>query len=388
MHVKVYSSISEIAASEWDLILGRDAAICSHAYLKAVEASAINDCVYRYPVVYDDAGYMVAHTCVFSITMDMALFARGAALAVVRGIRRVFPGFLTIRMLECGTPVALGRQITLRRGADTGQVLGVLVPAIEAIAQNARLNYLLFRDYRREDRAAFDPLTAHGYRPLQNLPEAVLEVRWISFDAYLADMRSSYRRKVKLNLARIANRQITSELLSDFRHLSGQFVAQWQYIYDNATEYKREILTPAFYDNINTHLPNARALVFYEQGKMIAHCLLLYEDDVLRWMYVGKDGAVTEDLYPFMLYEIVRHAIEAKLRWVKLGITTYVAKTDLGAEMVPLFMYMKHRTWLFPGLSPWLFRKMTPLPDLIDKSVFKRAAPSAPAIPQAYAQTG
>jgi hypothetical protein len=75
-----------------------------------------------------------------------------------------------------------------------------------------------------------------------------------------------------------------------------------------------------------------------------------------------------------MLYEIVRHAIEARLRWIKLGITTYVAKTDLGAEMVPLYMYMKHRTWLFPKLSPWLFRKMTPLPEPIDKNVFKHGA--------------
>ncbi|OZA13403.1 MAG: hypothetical protein B7X94_02450, partial [Hydrogenophilales bacterium 17-62-8] len=322
MHVKVYSSITDVAEAEWDSILERDATICSHAYLKAVEASAINDCVYRYPVVYDAQGQLIAHTCVFSITTDLALFARGATLALVHGIRRVFPGFLTIRMLECGTPVALGRQISLRRGTDVEQVLRVLVPAIEAVAQAARLNYLLFRDYLHEDSPTFAAFGTHGYSTLQNLPEAVLEIRWNSFDAYVADMRSSYRRKVKLNLARIADRQITSELLSDFSHLSAQFVAQWQTIYDNATEYKRETLTRAFYDNINTHLPNARALVFYEQGRLIAHCLLLFEDDVLRWMYVGKESTATEDLYPFMLYEIVRHAIEAKKRSIKLGITT------------------------------------------------------------------
>jgi predicted N-acyltransferase len=378
MFVRIYSSINEIDAGAWDAILGRDAAICSHAYLKAVEGSAINDCVYHYPVVYDDTGRVIAHTCVFSITMDMALFARGATLALVHGIRRLFPRFLTIRMLECGTPVALGRQITLRPGENLAQVLSHLVPAVEELAKRSGLKYLLFRDFRQEDLDGFDALSTRGYSALQNLPEAVLEVRWRSFDAYVADMRSSYRRKVRLNLARIADRHIHSELLSNFRHLTDDFVAQWQYIYDNATEYKREILTPAFYRNINTHLPNARALVFYRQDRMIAHCLLLYEDDVLRWMYVGKDGEESEDLYPFMLYEIVRHAIEANMRWIKLGITTYVAKTDLGAEMVPLYMYMKHRTRLFPGLSPWIFRKMTPLPAQIEKSVFKRDITATP----------
>lgn len=372
MHVRVYSSIDEIEPRAWDEILGRDATICSHAYLKAVEGSAINDCVFRYPVVYDDAGRVLAHTCMFSISMDMALFAQGAVRALVGAVRRVFPRFLTLRMLECGTPVALGRQITLRDDADAEQVLAQLVAAAETIAEEAGLNYLLFRDYRDEERGRFDALTAHGYSVLPNLPDAVLEIHWRSFDAYLADMRSSYRRKVKLNLSRVAGRQIRSELLEDFRHLADTFVTQWLYVYDHATEYKREVLTPAFYRNINTQLPGSRALVFYQQDRLIGHCLLLFEDDVLRWMYVGKDAEEAEDLYPFMLYEIVRHAIEAGVRWLKLGITTYVAKTDLGAEMVPLYMYMKHRTRLFPKLSPWLFRRMTPLPPQIAKSVFRR----------------
>jgi len=239
------------------------------------------------------------------------------------------------------------------------------------MAERDKLDYVLFRDYQTKDRARFDHFESHGYTPLQNLPEAVLEIHWKRFEDYVADMRSNYRRRVKLNLAKIADKHIRSELLDDFRHLSDQFVAQWTTIYDNATEYKREVLTRAFYDNINAQLPNAKALVFYKNNQLIAHCLLLFEGDVLRWMYVGKDGDESEDLYPFMLYEIVRHAIAANVRWVKLGITTYIAKTDIGADIVPLFMYMKHRTRLFPKLAPWLFKQMTPLPALKEKNVFK-----------------
>ncbi|OZA13404.1 MAG: hypothetical protein B7X94_02455, partial [Hydrogenophilales bacterium 17-62-8] len=69
------------------------------------------------------------------------------------------------------------------------------------------------------------------------------------------------------------------------------------------------------------------------------------------------------------------------------GITTYVAKTDLGAEMVPLFMYLKHRTRLFPRLAPWLFQKMTPLPELKTKSVFKHDADPIRAQTEPAAQT-
>ena len=378
MYVKVFSSISEIPAQDWDSILGPDTAICSHAYLSAVERSGINDCVYRYPVVYDELGFIVAHTCIFSITMDLTLFATGLVRDVIRRIRRVAPSFLTIRMLECGTPVALGRQISVRPGADTERVIGCLVPAIESIAGSEGLGYVLFRDYRLEDRPGFDALCKHRYELLHNLPDAVLEIRWDTFDDYVSSMRSNYRRKLKLNLGNLGDRQITCELLDDFRHLSERFVEQWMYIYNHATEYKREILTREFYENINSRLPGAKALVFYENGRIIAHCLLLFEDTVLRWMYVGKQSSETEDLYPFMLYEIVRIAIAAKMRWVKFGITTYVAKTDLGAELTPLYMYMKHRTWLFPKLAPWLFRKMTPLPNLKPKSVFKTSGSRAP----------
>lgn len=371
MRTQVYTSITELPATDWDALVAADATICSHAYLKAVESSGINDCVFYYLVVYDDAGKIAAHTSAFSITMDMLLFANRTLLRVIHGIRKLIPSFLTIRMLECGTPVALGRQVCIRPGVAPDLILNEFVAALEGIARDKKLDYILFRDYRHDDLTHFDALQSHGYSRVQNLPEAVLSVRWKTFPDYLADMRSGYRRRVKLNLDKLKDKNITAELHDDFSQLADTWVSQWKTIYDNATEYKREILTPAFYTNINDALPNSKMLVFRKEGKLLAHCLLLIEGDVLRWMYVGKDGKESMDLYPFMLYEIVRVAIEAQVKSIKLGITTYIAKTDIGADLVPLYMYMKHKTVFFPRLSPWLFSKMTRLPALAPKNVFK-----------------
>ena len=371
MHVRIYQSITEVPAEAWDAILGDSATICTHAYLQAVEKSAINDCVFYYLVAYDAAGRIAAHTSAFSITMDMLLFANRTLLGIVQLIRKAVPSFLTIRMLECGTPVALGRQIAIREDVDTAQVIDQFVEALEGLARKNKTGYLLFRDYRLHERAEFDRLQAHGYAVVQNFPEAVLRIRWATFQDYVSDMRSGYRRKVKINTDKLNDKGITTELLSEFRHLAGDLVTQWKHIYDNAREYKREVLTREFYENINDALPDAKVLVFRKEGRMIAHCLLLFEGDVLRWMYVGKDAEEATDLYPFMLYEIVRVAIESDVKAVKLGITTYVAKTDVGAELVPLYMYMKHDTRVFPKIAPWLFSKMTHLPNLKPKSVFK-----------------
>jgi predicted N-acyltransferase len=134
-------------------------------------------------------------------------------------------------------------------------------------------------------------------------------------------------------------------------------------VYERAREYRREVLTPAFFACLADGLGDqSEVLLLERQGNCLAFALLLTDGDLLAWTYCGLDYRANGecDLYFNLLYEIVFHGIRRGVRRIDLGITTLDAKKRVGAEVRPLHMYMRHRNPLLRPLAPSLFRLLTP----------------------------
>ena len=82
MNTEVLASINDISAERWNYIVGRNRLICRHEYLRAVEASEINDCRYFYPVVFD-GDEIVAHACLYYISTELDALAKGVGKTLV-----------------------------------------------------------------------------------------------------------------------------------------------------------------------------------------------------------------------------------------------------------------------------------------------------------------
>lgn len=371
LETRIFKSITEVSPAAWDAIRGPDTHISSHAFIRAVEESSINDCDFDYPVIYQN-GEIVAHTCVYSITTDLAVFSKGAAHTIIATIRKVFPGFLAIKLVECGSPVQVGNMITISdKCADKNAALRLLCDAVERIAARKRIKLLLIRDYYEHNRLFFDQLKNWGYHEVPNLPDTFMEIHWSTFDDYVKSMRSRYRNRLKSRYRIIKPRNVTWESVIGFGEYAEVFARQCKNIFDNAREYAREILPPAFYENLSQYVgERAQVIVFREKGRIVAHGLMMFEDTAVRSMYVGKefDDSAT-DLYAIILLEQAKLAIERGYKLFKVGITSYTFKSEMGAKLIPVHMYMKHREAWFPWLIPWVFTKMTVVPKM-DKRVF------------------
>ena len=125
MEVKIYNSITEIEESKWDEIVGRNRIICTHRFLEAVEKSNINDCKYFYPVVYDN-DKIIAHACAYSISMELDYLPEGIAKKIINLIRKIWKNFLIIKLVECGTPIALGNTISFAEDIDKKLALSLI----------------------------------------------------------------------------------------------------------------------------------------------------------------------------------------------------------------------------------------------------------------------
>jgi predicted N-acyltransferase len=374
VRVRWLTSITDIDATAWNAIVGRNRLICRHEYQRAVEASRINDCRYFYPVLYE-GNRILAHTCVYFISTELDAFASGALKRAIDTVRRVWTNFLIMRSVECGTPVALGSTISFAEGVDRAAALETIVRETEALAKRLGVRAVLFRDFCEEELGLFDRLRSMGYASLQNLPAARLTIRWRSFDQYVAAMRKNYRHKILAQRRKFAKPDVSVEVLKDFSSHAGDLRRLWENAYDHATEYKRERLTEPFFVSMDRCLGHRSALILARvKGRPVGFSLLLFDDETLIPLFCGLDYAFNNEyaLYFNLLYEVVNVGIQEQVRDIDFGITTIAPKLDLGAVAVPLHMYMKHLAPLGRRVVPCLFRMMTPSNPLHSRNVFKR----------------
>jgi len=373
MKVKIYDSITEIGKKEWDSIVGKNHLICTYKYLEAIEKSQINDCRYYYPVIYD-RDEIIAHACIYFISTKLDTFARGITKKIINLIRRKWKGFLILNSLECGTPVALGSTISFKNGVDKVAVIEQICQEIEDLAKKFRIKVVLFRDFYDEELSLYDHLIKLGYKRVHNLPNTTIEIRWNNFDEYLNSMRSNYKKKIKKRMEKCYRGNITVEIFKNFSNYADELEKLWMNVYGHAKEYKRERLSAIFFRNIDKCLGDCSAVILAKKDNIpIGFTLLLFDDETLIPMYSGLDYNCNKEYYIYfnLLYKIVEVGIKEGMKDIDMGITTLIPKKDIGANVAPLYVYMKHFNPLLNGVIPKVFDLMTPQDNIKSRNVFK-----------------
>ncbi len=375
MKIKIHNSITEINEKDWDSIVSHDRIICKHQYLEAIENSGINNGRYYYPVVYDN-NRIIAHTCLYTISTELDLFAQGPLKKMIDGLRKVWKNFLVLRSLECGTPVALGNTISFRDGTNRLEILELLCRKTEQLAKELHIGTILFRDFYGEEAVSlFDSLVRRGYSRIHNLPNTTIEIRWKTFADYLDSMRSHYKWKIIKRMRKFSEGGLTIHVLEDFSEYVDQMEQLWININENAKEYSREKLRAPFFKNINKYLGSrSGAILVMKNAIPIGFTALLFDDETLIPIYSGLDYKYNMEycVYFNLLYKIVEIGINRGMKNIHMGLTTIIPKKDLGAEVVPLFMYMKHLNPLLNQVLPKAFDGMTPQDETGPRRVFKK----------------
>ena len=313
MDVQVYEDIAAVPEARWNEVVEHGQVFRSHAYLRAVQNSHINDCAYYYPVIRD-GDEILAHACVYSISTELDVFARGFLKGLVRRMRQPFPGFMMLRTLECGSPVAPGSSISVREGVSRAKVLRELLKAIHVVAAQQNIQTTLIRDFHEEDMdSSEDVFMAEGYQLVQNLPFCSMSVKWTSMQDYVASLRSSYRRKMKKREQKFSDKGGVLTVLRDFGASLEEITGLYENVFTSAREYKRERLTYEFFQEINKALGERSFVITATVGEtIVGFCLLVEGSSTLYWLYCGLDYVLSIETgaYFAMLYEIIRCGIK------------------------------------------------------------------------------
>lgn len=366
----IYTSIHEIEAKSWDAIIGHNGLIRSHAYLAAVEAASIDDCQYFYPVITDEDGRIVAHACVYTIVTDFAQLLPKSLAWFPQATRRFWSRFLHVRITECASPLSASHSISVISGADRKILIGKIGAIVNSIARNQRSSLLVVRDFLTADRDDFDTLLSDGYNLVSNMPLARIRVRWNSYEEYLSSMRSRYRKDVKRRLKRAAKVGQEVRVLESFGGQSDLWVEQARTVQENTKGFKREILPSGYYENMDAKLGDKSLLVAAQRdGRIVAHGMVLHDDSDTIATYFGRNRGPASQEWFHLVNEVIRIGIDRKSTYINLGLGSYDAKSNVGADVEPLYVYSKSTiAWV-----NWLMRlvpRTMDYPVKVPKRVF------------------
>lgn len=374
IRVVLFDCIADVPAADWDGLAANGSLTQSRAFWRVVENAGLNDFRYRHALFYGSAGQALAMASFYSVTTDLAIFAPPWLRALLARVRRLFPGFLKVRMLECGTPLNINPPLVCA-GPDCDAAIVAALDRLlleEARRQRAFINVV--RDFQPPAAGLLAAFEALGYCAVDSLPNTHLEVTWDSVDAYRAAMKSYYRSKLDRHLRRNREQGVHHRMVGDFGDLAETLCRQWLVVHNQADEYQREVLTPDFYRGFAA-LPDGctHALLFHRGEQLVGHALLLLDGELLRWMYFGRERAGNDSLYIYVGHAVIEAAIQLGAARIELGVTTYAVKRDLGARLNPVRMALKSRHRVVNPFIRHLYPVLNRTPQPADKDVFKQS---------------
>ena len=347
IRVERFSSIAAVPPEVWNGGMTLPTPM-QYKFLELVEKSGINN-LRHWNLRVTNAGAELARANIFLSDTDFSTSDAKLSPPARLTIKRWFPNFMTHKVLECGYFTMIGEGLVVRDAQAFPEALRTVSQEMDRIASEENADFQLIRDVPMEHYEAYrEILRPLGYYPVLGFPNAVLPVCWNSLDDYLAALNSKTRLKFRNSLRLKEKFDIDVEFTRDYAEHAATLAALWENVHRNAKDYSREFLDQAFFAHSASVLrENSEVLLFRQRGKIIAFMLNLYGADdyiVLDW---GVDYSFEQyreaNLYRAASVLSLQRAIELGKSKMELGITNYTPKMTLGAEIVPLVYFVRHR---------------------------------------------
>jgi predicted N-acyltransferase len=318
--VEVVDTIDRIDPVAWDDLAG-DRVFARQRWLRLAEAVLVGH-EPRYVVVRRDGRYAAAAVCALGRRLQNPSLQRPA-----RWLLRLAP------YLRFEIPITFESGLLLRAGEDAGP----LRAAVGHLADRERALFVRL-DHLPADAADWTGLASAGYQPFPMWPETMLDLRWPSFDAYLAALPS--RKRAELNRVRrradatglVAELHVPSaKTAPELRNLVGEVLARHAAI---------EEYHPDLFGRAGRVLgDDMRILVLRHDDRIVGCAALLRSGDEITAKWLGLDYARTRNTqaYARLLLACVEAAISLGARRLRLGATAYETKRHFGVAVEPRF---------------------------------------------------
>lgn len=166
----------------------------------------------------------------------------------------------------------------------------------------------------------------------ETLPTCIFKNTFSSLDEYLTSLRSGYRRRINIAINNCKDIEI-KEINDNSIDVYDLYLNTY-----NKSNYKLEKLEKGFFEKIE-----AQKLVFLKNNKPVGFVLIKQDNDKLIFMLCGMDYQYdTTDLYYYMLFNIIKYAIDHNCEIIDFGQTSEETKMKFGALLDEKYFYAHH----------------------------------------------
>jgi predicted N-acyltransferase len=322
-----------------------------HRYYELIEETLANDFEYRYVVLEDTSGTVRGIQPILFVRQNLIEGMRGPFRKIIDFIRKIFPRFLTMRVLMVGCAAGAG-DLGACNPEDEQFVGEALGATLRNYARGNRASLVVLKDFPASYRSSLSVLSKNGYTRVPSMPMTRLPLSFQNFDEYLQTLgyvsRKSLRRKFRKTERAV---KIDLEVVNDITPNIDAIYPLYHQVHERSPM-KFETLTKEFFCRIAQIIPErARFFIWRQSDKIIAFSLCLVCGDTIYDECLGLDYDVALDLhlYFYTMRDVIRWAIDQRLRYYCSGPLNYDPKLHLGHELAPLDLYVLHtRAFLNP----------------------------------------
>lgn len=345
-------------------------------YYQIVEDTIQQGFDYRYFVLEDAIGKVLAIQPFFLLNQDLLQGSGARAKRWASRLRRLFPRALTLRTLMVGCAAGEGHlDCSVESPAQWQEraawVAQALHEALAAYARQIKTRMVVLKEFPSTYRQPLACFASNGYTRVPSLPFTRLNIQYASFEEYMSRALSKTTRKDLRRKFRDANQAapISMEVVSDVTPFIDEIYPLYLNVYEKSP-LQFEKLTPAFLCRLGKEMPDkARFFIWRQHGKAVAFSACLLQGDAIYDEYLGLDYSVALDLhlYFYTLRDIIEWAIQNGLKWYCSSALNYDPKRRLKCELMPMDLYVTH-TW---PLANAVLRRVLPLlePTRNDKTL-------------------
>jgi len=341
--LSLHPTIRDIDADAWNQLTAGNA-FASHAWLLTTENCCRSRLEPVYFTLHRDAVLIAASVCYVltrehdSENLDDIFFGRLKPYARAAGLS-FLPAFV------CGPVLGYGWHIGVHPDLPaTGLAsLNLLLDAMELEARARRLS-LAFPQVLDEEDQLKGVLAARHYLSCVNVPVAVLDLPWPTFDAYFAHLPGRTRHEFRRQI----NRHRDSGAVTGSTHPATPDDAHLLNLLDgNSLEHNahRFAFGPAFFSELERNFgPNVRIFTSRKAGVITAVSFMLIDRGIAFVPAVGVDRHLAARDYTYFQITYngpIAAAIDAGLVRVYYGRGMYQLKLRRGCRLTGNSVYMR-----------------------------------------------
>ncbi len=327
-----------------------------HRYYEIVEKTLQCGFEHYYLLIEDNSGNVRAIQPVFFVRQNLVEGVPGKLRSMVDGIRKIFPRFLTMRVLMVGCGAATG-ELGACDEKDEPWLTHSLQATLRRYARQNKASLVVFKDFPENYRSVLDWLRSNCYARIPSMPMTRLSLAYESWDEYFRTLSKATRKDLRRKFRRAERApKIEMEMVNDITPFVDEIHPLYLDVHERS-QLKFETLSKDYFREISRRIPErAQFFIWRQDGKIVAFSFCLICGDTLYDECIGLDYSVALDLhlYFYTLCDIISWALNQGLKYYYSNPLNYEPKLHLDCELVPLDLYIMHTN---PLLNP-VFRRM------------------------------